>query len=138
METQNSFNLKQYLDDSLNRPWMGIYLRILSIIVAYSALIHFGNLAGFGEKPWHEMPLTWKIGDITYAILDILGAIGLGKKTIWGISFLLLAVLSQFIIYTVFIEDFAFTIQQKQIIHLLLLEEAILLAIFIVLLIAKK
>lgn len=127
METQNSFNLKQYLEDSLNRPWMGIYLRILSIILAYSAL-----------KPWHEMPLTWKIGDITYAILNILGAIGLGKKTIWGISFLLLAILSQFIIYTVFIEDFAFTIQQKQIIHLLLLEEAILLAIFIVLLIAKK
>ena len=127
METQNSFNLKQYLEDSLNRPWMGIYLRILSIILAYSTL-----------KPWHEMPLTWKIGDITYAILNILGAIGLGKKTIWGISFLLLAILSQFIIYTVFIEDFAFTIQQKQIIHLLLLEEAILLAIFIVLLIAKK
>ena len=138
MANTNLVTIKQFLKDSFDKPWMGIYLRILSIIVAYSALIHFANLAGFGEKPWNEMPLTWKIGDITYAILDSLTAIGIWKKTFWGISFLLLGVLSQFIIYTIFIEYFAFTIEQKQTIHILLLEEAILLFIFIILLIVKK
>jgi len=138
MENLNLLNIKKYLEDSLNRPALGIYLKILSIIVAYSAAVHIFNLAGFGEKPWQEMPLTWKIGDITYAILDSLAAIGLWKKTIWGIAVLLLAVLSQFIIYTIFIQYFAFTIEQKQTIHLLLLEEVILLLIFVVLLIAKK
>ncbi|MGF1490554.1 MAG: DUF6163 family protein [Prochloraceae cyanobacterium] len=138
MENQKLLNIKKYLEDSLNRPALGIYLKILSIIVAYSAAVHIFNLAGFGEKPWQEMPLTWKIGDITYAILDSLAAIGLWKKTIWGIAVLLLAVLSQFIIYTIFIQYFAFTIEQKQTIHLLLLEEVILLLVFVVLLIAKK
>ncbi len=138
MENQNLLNIKQYLEDALNRPWLKIYLKILSIIFTYSAAIHLANLAGFGEKPWSEMPLTWRIGDITYAILDTLAAIGLWQKTIWGIALMSIAILSQFTIYTIFIDYFAFTIAQKQTIDILLLEEGILLLIFIVLLIAKK
>ncbi len=138
MENQNLLNIKQYLEDALNRPWLKIYLKILSIIFTYSAAIHFANLAGFGEKPWSEMPLTWRIGDITYAILDTLAAIGLWQKKILGIALMSIAILSQFTIYTIFIDYFAFTIAQKQTIDILLLEEGILLLIFIVLLIAKK
>ncbi|NET06121.1 MAG: hypothetical protein F6K16_15740 [Symploca sp. SIO2B6] len=137
-DSQSSNSLWGYWQQTFNRPWMGIYLRVLSIIVAYSALVHGANLAGFGEKPWSDMPLTWKVGDIVYAIVDTVAAIGLWKRTVWGVVCMLVGVLSQFIIYTVFIEYFAFTSQQRQTINILLVEEVVLLLVFLVLLIGKK
>ncbi|MGB3237898.1 MAG: hypothetical protein WBB29_06365 [Geitlerinemataceae cyanobacterium] len=100
--------------------------------------LHYTNIAGFGEKPWRETPWTWQVGDIAYAILDTIAAIGLWKQNPWGILCFLVGILSQFIIYTVFIESFAFTIVQRQTIHGLLIQEGILIVIFTLLLIFKK
>ncbi|WP_293073048.1 hypothetical protein, partial [Moorena sp. SIO4A5] len=68
------------------RPWMSIYLRILAFVFAYGAIVHFGNIAGFGEMPWLETPLTWRIGDVFYGILDTVAVIGLGARKVWGIG----------------------------------------------------
>ena len=121
-----------------NNSWMGIYLRILAFIIAYGGLVHLGNLMGFGEKPWGEMPLTWKVGDIIYGCLDIVTVIGLWQKTTWGIICFLSVIVSQFLIYTVFIDYFAFTSEQRQTIYGLLGSELILLSVFFVLLLLKK
>ncbi|MGK7949725.1 MAG: hypothetical protein AB4368_13275 [Xenococcaceae cyanobacterium] len=61
--------------------WMAIYLRILALIFAYAASVHSANLIGLGELPWAKMPLTWRIGDISYGLLDIVTAIGLWQRT---------------------------------------------------------
>ncbi len=127
-------NLKQVTENS----WMAIYLRILAIIIAYGALVHLSNLMGFGEMPWGEMPITWKVGDIAYGLLDTVTAIGLWQKTVWGIFCFLTAIASQFLIYTVFIDYFAFTVEQRQTIYGLLATELILLLIFFLLLVTKK
>ncbi|GAB4529835.1 MAG: hypothetical protein Tsb0014_12060 [Pleurocapsa sp.] len=119
-------------------PWMGIYLRILAVIIAYGASVHVANLMGFGEMPWQQMPLTWRVGDIVYGILDLVTAIGLWQKTSWGIICFFSAISSQFLIYTVFIDYFAFDSQQRQTIYGLLGTEAILLLIFLILFISKK
>ena len=50
-----------------------------------------------------------RIGDIAYGLLDTITAIGLWQKTVWGIFCFLTAIASQFLIYTVFIDYFAFT-----------------------------
>ncbi|MDJ0650768.1 MAG: hypothetical protein QNJ60_18900 [Xenococcaceae cyanobacterium MO_188.B19] len=121
-----------------NNSWMGIYLRILAFIIAYGGLVHLGNLMGFGEKPWGEMPLTWKVGDIIYGCLDLVTVIGLWQKTTWGIICFLSVIVSQFLIYTVFIDYFAFTSEQRQTIYGLLGSELILLSVFFVLLLLKK
>ncbi len=118
--------------------WMAIYLRILSFIIAYGALVHLANILGFGEMPWGEMPLTWRIGDIAYGLLDTITAIGLWQKTVWGIFCFLIAIASQFMIYTVFIDYFAFTVEQRQTIYGLLGTELILLLIFFLLFLIKK
>ncbi|MBE9046531.1 hypothetical protein IQ255_19310 [Pleurocapsales cyanobacterium LEGE 10410] len=117
---------------------MGIYLKILAMMIAYGALVHLSNLLGFGEMPWQEMPLTWKVGDIVYGILDTLTAMGLWQKTVWGIFGFLGAIASQLIIYTVFIDYFAFTSEQHQTIYGLIGTELILLLIFFVLFVTKK
>ncbi|MDY6937736.1 MAG: DUF6163 family protein [Cyanobacteriota bacterium] len=141
-ETPTSSNSIKYwwsaLKEASDRPWMGVYLRILAIIFAYGGLVHIANIAGFGEMPWNQMPLTWQVGDIAYAILDIVAAIGLWKRTVWGAVCMLCAVLSQFVIYTVFLDYFAFTLEQRQTIYILLIEEGILILIFSGLLLVKK
>lgn len=118
--------------------WMTIYLKILSSIMAYGALVHVANILGLGEMPWSQTPLTWRMGDITYGLLDTITAIGLWQKTTWGISVFLIVIASQFLIYTIFIDYFAFTIEQRQTIYGLLGIEMILLLIFLLLFVAKK
>ena len=119
-------------------PWLGIYLRILAIIMAYGASVHLSNILGLGEMPWQEMPLTWRVGDIVYGIIDTVTAIGLWQKTVWGIFGFLGAIASQFLLYTIFIDYFAFTSEQRQTIYGLLGTEFILLLVLCLLIIAKK
>ena len=127
-------NLRQVAKNS----WMGIYLRILAIIIAYGALVHLTNLMGWGEMPWSEMPLTWRGGDIVYGLLDTVTAIGLWQRKAWGIICFFSAIASQFLIYTVFVDYFAFTDEQRQTIYGLLGTELILLSVFLVLFLLKK
>ncbi|NEQ79904.1 MAG: hypothetical protein F6K26_06450 [Moorea sp. SIO2I5] len=127
-----------YLIQATERPWMSIYLRILAFIFAYGAIVHFSNIAGFGEMPWLETPLTWRIGDVFYGILDTAAVIGLWQRQVWGIGLCLVGILSQFIIYTVFIDYFAATPEQRQTIYGLLGTEAILVLILTTLLLLKK
>ena len=117
---------------------MGIYLRILAIIIAYGASVHFANLMGLGEKPWSEAPITWQVGDVAYALIDTLTAIGLWRRTAWGVLCFLGAIASQFLIYTLFIEYFAFTVEQRQTIYGLLGTEAVLLLVLAILFVVKK
>ena len=131
-------DLWDFLQQASVQPWMGIYLKILSLISAYAALIHLANIAGLGEKPWLETPLTWRIGDIIYGTLDIVCWLGLWQQKIWAIIAWLMGILSQLVIYTLFINYFAFTIEQRQTINGLLGTEAILLSIFFSLLVLKK
>ncbi|NEO56992.1 MAG: hypothetical protein F6K54_30325 [Okeania sp. SIO3B5] len=67
-----------------------------------------------------------------------MAVIGLWQRKAWGISCFLIGILSQFLIYTVFIDYFAFTEQQQTTIYGLLGTEVILLLIFLVLLLLKK
>lgn len=127
-------NLRQTTENS----WMAIYLRILAVIFAYGASVHVANLMGWGEMPWSEMPITWRVGDIVYGLLDIVTAIGLWQRTAWGVLCFLGAIASQFLIYTVFIDYFAFTSEQRQTIYGLLGTELILLLVFFVLFFSKK
>ncbi|MDJ0747401.1 MAG: hypothetical protein QNJ32_29240 [Xenococcaceae cyanobacterium MO_167.B27] len=122
-------NFRQVTEHS----WMGIYLRILALIMAYGASVHVANVMGFGEISWGEQPITWRVGDIVYGLLDTVTAIGLWQKTAWGIFAFLSAIASQFLIYTVFINYFAFTSQQRETIYGLLGTELILLLVFFVL-----
>ncbi len=70
--------------------------------------------------------------------IDTITAIGLWQKTVWGIFCFLTAIASQFLIYTIFIDYFAFTLEQRQTIYGLLGTELILLLIFFLLLVTKK
>lgn len=48
----------EWLRKACARPWMGYYLRFLAVVMVLSSLVHFGNMAGLGEKPWLETPFS--------------------------------------------------------------------------------
>ena len=126
------------LKQTAERSWMGIYLRVLALVMAYGALVHGANLLGFGEMPWHEMPLSWQVGDGVYALVDTMTAIGLWLRTAWGLVGFLGAIASQFLIYTAFIDAFAFTLEQRQTVYGLLGTEALLVLVLVIVWLIKK
>ncbi|MGB3403265.1 MAG: DUF6163 family protein [Microcoleaceae cyanobacterium] len=60
------------------------------------------------------MPLSWKLGDIFYGIIDPFAAVGLFLRKIWGIVLFLTAACSQLIVYSGFSHWFFFTTEQQQ------------------------
>ncbi len=117
---------------------MGVYLRVLAVAMGYGAIVHFANIAGFGEKPWLEGPLSWRIGDLVYGPLNIATATALWVRSPWGLVLFLLAIASQFVIYTVFIDYFAITPQHRKTIHGLLGSEALLVVGLVVVWLLKR
>ncbi len=126
------------IDESRQQSWMGVYLRILALIYAYGAIIHYTNLLGWGELSWSEMPLSWKLGDIFYGILDPITVTGLWLKSFWGIACLFIAAISQIVLYAGFPDRFAFTPEQQQTLWSLVIFHSISLTIFAGLVVFKK
>lgn len=126
------------IDESRQQPGMDIYLRILVLIYAYGAIVHYTNLLGWGELSWTEMPLSWKLGDIFYGILDPISVAGLWLKTFWGIGCFLMGAISQIILYGGFPHLFAFTPEQQQTLWSLVIFHSISLTIFAGLVFFKK
>lgn len=127
-----------WLTEVAERPWMSVYVRVLAVIFGCGAIVHIANIAGFGEKPWREGPLSWRVGDIVYGSLNIAAAVALWTRSAWGIILFSLAVASQFIIYTAFINHFAFTPEHRRTIYGLLGTQGLLVAGFVGILLLKR
>lgn len=97
------------LSEAAQKPLLKLYLRILALLYAFGACVHFGNLLGFGQVPFAEAPLSWQIGDIVYAVLDTAIVLGLWRRRLWGIICFFIAALSQLVLYISFPDLFAFT-----------------------------
>ena len=85
---------------------MKVYLRVLAGIYALAAGTHIGNMLGFGELPWADAPLAWRLSDIGYAILDTIAAIGLIFLKSWGVVAFLTAAISEILLFTLVPEWF--------------------------------
>lgn len=65
------------------------------------AAVHIASLAGFGPVPPGEAPVKWLVLDAIYAPLDLLVAVGLPLGWRIGLWALILAALSQIVLYTI-------------------------------------
>lgn len=77
------------------------FLKVLSICYAIGFLLHIADFAGL-RLHFSEMSLTWRIWIIYLVIFDAIAAIGLWRRTKWGIAAFLLIALSQLIAYLAF------------------------------------
>jgi hypothetical protein len=85
---------------------MKIFLRILAVIYAVSAITHIGSILGFGRMPFGDMPVSWQVSDIAYGIIDTIAAIGLWQQKNWGIAAFLLAACSEIALFVIVPEWF--------------------------------
>lgn len=111
--------------------WIRICLRVLAVAMGYGTLVHLGNIARWREKPFSQTPLSRQAADFFYLVLDTVEALGLWKRTVWGIVCLLVAISSQFVLYTVFIDQCTLTETHREAIYGLLGIEAIFLLILL-------
>ena len=127
------------LNTALQSPWTSRYAKFLALILLYGATVHIGNIAGLTGTPWRSTPLLWQSMDIALLVFDIVAAIALWKALPWSVWLTFGGIiLLQFMPYTVGRSHFILKPEDAQTLNGLLGTEAILLAVFALLLFLKK
>lgn len=123
----------------LNNPWTARYAKFLALVLLYGATVHIGNMAGLTGTPWLATPRLWRGMDVALLIFDGVSAIALWRGLPWAVwlTFGGIALL-QFVPYTLLRSQFILQPEDAQTLNGLLGTEALLLAIFALLLWLKK
>ena len=83
------------------------FMGLIAVLYGFGGLVHVGNIVGFGELKWSEAPLAWKLGDVVWGLLDIVAVVGIVMKAPLGILAVVVAALSQIVVYGFFPDVFA-------------------------------
>lgn len=89
-----------------DRPWTGIYLRILAFAYLTGTVIRFSNMFGMGDTPLEEMTSASKTADLIFAQFGAITMVGLWLRRPWGIACFFAVALSQLVLYWGFPELF--------------------------------
>ena len=92
---------------AFDKLWFYVAMIIIGVMYGFGGLVHIGNILGFGELNWADAPLSWKVGDIVWGILDIVAVIGIVLKAPIGVFAVVVAALSQIVVYGIWPESFA-------------------------------
>ena len=95
-----------FLLPAFEKSWFYAAAVIIGLMYGFGGLVHIGNILGFGEIPWSEAPLSWRVGDIVWGILDLVAVIGILIKAPIGLFAVVLAAISQILVYGVWPEHF--------------------------------
>lgn len=121
------------------QPWTARYAKLIAIFLAYGATVHVGNMIGLSGTPWLSTPVLWRCMDVVLLVFDVVAAVALWKKVSWSAWFVVVGiVLLQFLPYTLLRSHFILKPEDAQTLNGLLGTEAILLAVFLGLLVARK
>ncbi|NET48529.1 MAG: hypothetical protein F6K09_07320 [Merismopedia sp. SIO2A8] len=124
---------------ALQQPWTAIYAKIVAIILFYGATVHISNMAGLTGTPWFSTPLLWRSMDVALLTFDMVTAIALWQGVSWSVWLVFGGIIVlQFVPYTLFRPQFILKPEDAEILNGLLGTEALLLAIFALLLWLRK
>ncbi|MGD1936193.1 MAG: hypothetical protein ACFCA4_01360 [Cyanophyceae cyanobacterium] len=125
--------------DALQNRWTGYYAKFLALILLYGATVHVGNMFGLTGTPWQSTPLLWQGMDIVLLVFNGVTAIALWRGIDWSIPLTFGGIiLLQFLPYTLWRSYFILRPEDADTLNGLLGTEALLLAIFGVLLWQRK
>ncbi len=129
----------QHIRFALQQPWTSIYRKGLALVLVYGAIVHISNITGWTGTSWLSTPLLWRSMDILLLIFDVVTAIALWKGLAWSVWLLFSGIaLLQFVPYILLRSQFILKPEDAQILNGLMRTEAMLLAIFTILLWHKK
>jgi hypothetical protein len=127
------------INTALTYPWTARYAKFLSLVLLYGATVHIGNIAGLTGTPWLSTPLLWRSMDIALLIFDSVTAIALWRGLSWSVWLVFSGIiLLQVVPYTLLRSQFILKPEDAQTLNGLLGTEALILAVFALLLGLKK
>ena len=103
-----------WLNPAFDKTWFYAAMIVIALMYGFGGLVHIGNMLGFGELEWSESPLSWQVGDVVWGLLDIIVVVGILLKAPVGILALVVAALSQIIVYGIWPDAFALTDEHMQ------------------------
>ncbi|MGB0563125.1 MAG: hypothetical protein ACPGVO_15165 [Spirulinaceae cyanobacterium] len=135
----NDMFLNDFLNTALAQPWTARYAKFMALVLGYGATVHIGNILGLTGTPWLETPLLWRSLDLLLLMFDVTVAIALWQGWIWSVGAVFLGIiLLQWLPYTVWRSQFVLKPEDAQTLNGLIGTEALLLAIFAILIGLKK
>jgi hypothetical protein len=130
---------RETLNIALQQPWTAGYAKFLALVLLYGATVHAGNIAGLTGTPWMSTPLLWRGMDVTLLVFNVITAITLWRGLGWSVWLVFGGIiLLQGVPYTLLRSHFILKPEDAQTLNGLLGTEALLLAIFALLLWLKK
>ncbi|MEO0824229.1 MAG: hypothetical protein AAFY67_01025 [Cyanobacteria bacterium J06642_9] len=131
--------MNNLIGSALQQPWTGIYAKLMAVVLLYGATVHIGNIAGLTGTPWLSTPLLWQAMDVLLLIFDVVAAIALWRGLAWSVWAVFSGIaLLQFMPYTLLRSQFVLQPRDAQTLNSLLGTEAVLLAIFALLIWLRK
>ncbi|MEM8639064.1 MAG: hypothetical protein AAGG51_09645 [Cyanobacteria bacterium P01_G01_bin.54] len=128
-----------WLDAALAQPWIARYAKFMALVLLYGATVHISNILGLTGTPWLETPLLWRSLDLLLLLFDGTVAIALWQGWRWSVWALLIGMITlQWLPYTVWRSQFVLQPEDAQTLNGLIGTEALLLAIFALLIGLKK
>lgn len=88
------------------RPWTGIYLRILAFAYLTGVIIRFSSMFGLDGTSPEEASMASYVADIVFAQFGAITMVGLWLRKPWGIASFLIFALSHLVLYWGFPELF--------------------------------
>lgn len=132
-------HLYAVIASAFENPWTARYAKFMSVVLAYGATVHIGNMAGLSGTPWLSTPLLWRCMDVVLLIFDPVAAVSLWRGLGWSVWFVFGGIiLFQFLPYTLLRSHFILKPEDAQTLNGLLGTESILLGIFALLLWLRK
>ena len=89
--------------------WFYLLGLALAGLYGLGGTVHIANILGYGELPWLESPLSWRVGDIFWGLLDVVALVGMVFRWPIAVPALALAAASQVFVYGLFPDLFALT-----------------------------
>jgi hypothetical protein len=111
-------------------PLIHIFFLIVAVLYAFGGAIHIANMLSLSGYPWSAAPLSWKILDAVFLLLNATVVVTVLLKSGWAVSAFLLAAGIQVVLYAFFPDQFGTTPDHARAIRHLLMLNAVLIGAF--------
>ena len=131
--------LPELLEQAPRHTWTGIYLRFLACVLALGAVAHIGNMAGWSGIRWTDTPALWRTMDVVLLLFNVVVGVALWLRQPWSIAAYVAGIVAlQLVPYTLFRSHFFQTPEQELALNSLVVTHLILMALLVVLIVARK
>lgn len=119
-----------WANDQLDYLPIRIFFFVVAALFAFDGVVHVSNILSLSGYPWEASPLSWRIFDVVYAVLDAIVVAGVIARSGWGVLGFLASTTLQVLLYQFIPSAFAVSPEQEEIVRRLLYVALGLLVIF--------